>query len=223
MATDARTTCRRSSMTPSVSSAKSTGVSGKTPDRRIPFAFEHGSASSGFGGRRWVLSARSCSIRPSVHPAVSGGHGGNRTQAVRRPLRRKDRFDTPEAFAERLCEIPVFARMRPGAIDLFARATLRRAPDGEGYELSCPRECEARINEFIFVWSMMWTWAASLSRKGYRGRPYRTEFVHAEHGFEPTHPCRLRFRAGDVSFSPVRGAERCAAMTLAFLEGCGLI
>ena len=139
-------------------------------------------------------------------------------------LRRKDRFDTPEAFAERLCEIPVFARMRPGAIDLFARATLRRAPDGEGYELSCPRECEARINEFIFVWSIMVdSGSVACPVKVIGADPTvpssfmpsmdLSQLIHVDYDFVPETSHFLQFEE----------PERCAAMTLAFLEGCGLI
>ena len=126
------------------------------------------------------------------------------------PLRRKDRFDTPEAFAERLCEIPVFARMRPGAIDLFARATLRRIPPTEPVTNFAVRaNTKRRSFEFIFIWSMTVDLRCRrLSHQGHRSRPDPSWFFHAEHGFTRAHPCRLRFRAGDVSFSPVRSSRR---------------
>ena len=61
-------------------------------------------------------------------------------------LRRRDSFESEEAFAERLRETPAFARMRPGVHDLLARTTLRSANDGStSYVLRCPREYEARI------------------------------------------------------------------------------
>ena len=50
--------------------------------------------------------------------------------------RRRDRFEHPDEFAERLCQSPAFERLRPGVADLFAHATLRRA--GTEYVLRCP-------------------------------------------------------------------------------------
>ena len=67
--------------------------------------------------------------------------------------RRRDRFSSPEDYAERLSRRSVFERLHPGAIELFARTTLRRAADGTGYELRCPREYEAQIYEYIYCWS----------------------------------------------------------------------
>lgn len=61
--------------------------------------------------------------------------------------RRPPRYDTPEAMAAQLRRREMFSRWRPGSHDLFARATLRPAADGDGWELACPRELEARIFE----------------------------------------------------------------------------
>ena len=68
--------------------------------------------------------------------------------------KRQDRFDTPDAYAEQLSRSAVFERVPPESIDLLARTTLRRAAGGTGYELCCPREYEAQINEYFFVWAM---------------------------------------------------------------------
>ena len=67
---------------------------------------------------------------------------------------RDDRFETPEAFAHSLALSAVYERLSAEAIDLLARTTLRRSVGGTGYELCCPREFEAQINEYFFVWSM---------------------------------------------------------------------
>ena len=64
-----------------------------------------------------------------------------------RTRRRQAWFATREAFAEVVREAPVFARLLPGVPELYARATLRPAVDGEGFELCCPREHEAQIFE----------------------------------------------------------------------------
>ena len=67
--------------------------------------------------------------------------------------RRRETFDTEEAFAERIRRAPAFERLVPGAADLIARTTLRRAPGGTGYELRCPRDYEAKIYRQGFRWA----------------------------------------------------------------------
>jgi pimeloyl-ACP methyl ester carboxylesterase len=61
--------------------------------------------------------------------------------------RRPPRYDDPGVMAAQLRRRAMFSRWQPGSHDLFARATLRPADDGEGWELACPRELEARIFE----------------------------------------------------------------------------
>jgi len=61
--------------------------------------------------------------------------------------RRPERYPSPEAFAAQLASRPAFRRWVPGAHDLFARATLRPDPAGNGWVLRCPRELEAQIFE----------------------------------------------------------------------------
>ena len=68
---------------------------------------------------------------------------GSRMGAVTR--RRQERFDTPDAYAEFLSKKAAFDGLDAGRLSLFARATLRPAADGDGYELGCPREHEARL------------------------------------------------------------------------------
>ena len=79
-------------------------------------------------------------------------HIGQRLGEIAR--KRRNWFETPEHFAEQLTSKHVFERVCPGGVDLFARTTLRRCADGRGYELRCPREYEAQINEYVFCWSM---------------------------------------------------------------------
>ncbi len=61
--------------------------------------------------------------------------------------RRPPRYDDPSVMAAQLRRRAMFQRWRPGSHDLFARTTLRPAADGDGWELACPRELEARIFE----------------------------------------------------------------------------
>ena len=66
---------------------------------------------------------------------------------------RQERFETREELAQYVQRSPVFARLAPGVADLFARTTLRPASDGNGYELCCPRDCEAKIFKYIFAYN----------------------------------------------------------------------
>ena len=73
---------------------------------------------------------------------------GSRMGAVTR--RRQERFDTPDAYAEFLSKKAAFDGLDAGKLSLFARATLRPAADGDGYELGCPREHEARLWDSLY-------------------------------------------------------------------------
>ena len=69
-------------------------------------------------------------------------------KAAERIRRRGHRFKTREEFADFLKYVPTFARVVPGVRNLMARTTLRRTPDGEAYELRCPREYEAQLMDY---------------------------------------------------------------------------
>ncbi len=93
---------------------------------------------------------------PPVCPP--GGLPGDMVE-VGRKLRtiankRRDKFETPEAYAEQMSRSAVFERVPPEALDLLARTTLRPSSTGTGYELCCPREYEAQVNHFFFMWAM---------------------------------------------------------------------
>ena len=75
-------------------------------------------------------------------------------------LRRRERFASREEFVDRVLRAPAFQLLCPGAPELVARTTLRRASDGDGYELRCPREYEARIS----LEGPRWAEAVDLSR-----------------------------------------------------------
>ena len=63
--------------------------------------------------------------------------------------RRGYRFRTEEEFSDLLSYLPGFVRVVPGVRELMAATTLRRAADGQGYELRCPREYEAQIMDYV--------------------------------------------------------------------------
>ena len=78
--------------------------------------------------------------------------GGALLSAV--TLKRKHKFESPDELAASMSRSPLLGRVSPEVIDLLARASVRPCADGVGYELRCPREYEAQIFEFFFVWSM---------------------------------------------------------------------
>ena len=138
--------------------------------------------------------------------------------------RRQDRFETPEEFAEYLFHKGVFDRACPGAVDLFARTTLRPAADGAAWELCCPREHEAQICDYFFCWAM------SVDLKNV------TCPVKAI-GADPTIPYSYmpsmdmkELLLADYDFIPetthllqLEKPETCAALALQFLEDRGLV
>ena len=67
---------------------------------------------------------------------------------------RPRRFESVEAFAVSLRKNPAYRRLSREALTLFARSTLRRVPDEEGYGLRCPPDFEAQIFEHMFSWGM---------------------------------------------------------------------
>ncbi|MXX75369.1 MAG: alpha/beta hydrolase [Holophagales bacterium] len=75
-------------------------------------------------------------------------------------LKRRERFASLEEFMERVLRSPGFQLLCPGAPELIAQATLRPAANGDGYELCCPREYEARVS----LEGPRWARAADLSR-----------------------------------------------------------
>jgi pimeloyl-ACP methyl ester carboxylesterase len=62
-----------------------------------------------------------------------------------RARKRTERYKSPHDFAKQLASKRSFARWRPEAYDLMARATLRQEPSSGEWILACPRELEARV------------------------------------------------------------------------------
>ena len=75
-------------------------------------------------------------------------------------LKRRERFASREEFMDRVLRAPAFQLLCPGAPELIARTTLQSVSSGDGYELCCPREYEARIS----LEGPRWARAADLSR-----------------------------------------------------------
>ena len=77
------------------------------------------------------------------------------TRVAAMTRRRTDRFKTREAFADFLPYLPVFQRVVPGVCDLVAMTTLRECADGDGFELRCPPEFEARLVDYARAFAVL--------------------------------------------------------------------
>ena len=146
--------------------------------------------------------------------------GGALLSAV--TLKRKHKFESPDELAASMSRSPLFARVSPEVIDLLARASVRPSADGVGYELRCPREYEAQIFEFFFVWSM----TVDLERI-----PCPVKVVGSDptvpYSFMPSMDMRELVFV-DYDFLPetshllqLEQPEECAALTLKFLAQHG--
>lgn len=134
-------------------------------------------------------------------------------------LRRRERFASREEFVDRVLRAPAFQLLCPGAPEFVARTTLRRASNGDGYELRCPREFEAAIS----LEGPKWARAADLSRVSCPAKII---------GSDPTVPFSFlptvnlaEILALDYDFVPetthllqLERPEECVAAMLPFLE-----
>ena len=73
-------------------------------------------------------------------------------QAAGVARRRTEKFKRWEQFSDLLALLPPFQGFVPGAFELMAHTTLRPSKDGDGYQLRCPREHEARIHDYATLY-----------------------------------------------------------------------
>ncbi len=100
-----------------------------------------------FGPRWKTLVLFDPPIFPRLGHPLEEMERGHMAEMAALARRRPERYPDPAALAAQIAAQPMFARWVPGAHDLFARATLRPDPVGNGWVLRCPRELEARIFE----------------------------------------------------------------------------
>ena len=77
------------------------------------------------------------------------------TRVAAMTRRRTDRFKSREAFAGFLPYLPVFQRVVPGVCELVAMTTLRERAHGDGFELRCPPEFEARLVDYARAFAVL--------------------------------------------------------------------
>ncbi len=86
-----------------------------------------------------------------VEPLVCTSRSGYRQfvaimqKGVQIVASRIERFQSMQDYATLLRNTQRFDLLTPAALDLMAETTLRPSRDGNGYELRCPREFEAKI------------------------------------------------------------------------------
>ncbi len=69
-------------------------------------------------------------------------------------LRRAERFNSIEECVDIFHYMPIFGRVVPGVINLFARTTFRKSEDKGDYELRCPREYEAQVMYYARIFTL---------------------------------------------------------------------
>ena len=162
-------------------------------------------------------------------PPICKPSGGEREfdeaceRVARRVSRRGHQFRSEEEFADLLSYMPGFLRVLPGVRQLMASTTLRRRPDGDGFELRCPRDYEAQIIDYVRSYAP-WLDLTTLRCP--------TKVI----GADPTLPYAYlpsfdlhHMSAVDYDFVPeathllqLEQPETCADLLRAFLRRCGL-
>lgn len=162
-------------------------------------------------------------------PFCPPGGDASDLQAVLEPAadyirRRRPHYETREEFVRQIDRSPVFSLIPPEARNLFGQTLLRRAPDG-GYEFCCPPQHEAQIFEYWFGWAMRaqaFLDILDCPAKAISGDPT------ARHAYMPSLDLSSLMKL-DYDFIPdtthflmLEAPERCAELTIEFLEGHGL-
>ena len=137
--------------------------------------------------------------------------------------RRAPWFRAKEELAELHANLHYFQLAVPGVFDLVARTTLRESGTGQGYELRCPREYEAKI------WYEASGPAVSVDF-GSLGCP--TRIIASDPTVDPNRPnfdysaaagVEHEFVPGSTHFLQLEKPEECAAAMLDFLGRHGLV
>ncbi len=76
-------------------------------------------------------------------------------RAAEMATRRSRHFNTTQDLADLLVLSPNFRNVVPGVRELLAETTLRESPDGDGYDLRCPPEYEAKIMEYARIFAVL--------------------------------------------------------------------
>ena len=159
-------------------------------------------------------------------PVCHLGQGDGYLSRVSRELsvragQRQSRFPGLDEFAESIRRAGVFRLVRPEVPDLFALTTLR--PSGDGFELRCPPDFEAKAYEYFFEWTF----------ETYDGINCPVQVI----GSDPTVPYSFMpamdfsslvqvnydYIPDSTHFLPLEYPAECIGIMLPFLESNGLL
>ena len=137
---------------------------------------------------------------------------------------RSSHFASRQDLADLAQFSPNFRRVVPGVLELLAETTLRPSGSGEGYELCCPPEYEARVVEHARVFG------AAVDLPGY-GCPVKAIGADPTLQFAYLPAANLSGMVGvDYDFLPdtthflqLEQPENCVALMLEFLEQQGVV
>ena len=137
--------------------------------------------------------------------------------------RRAHRFRHLSQFSE-LTHHLLLSRAVPGAADLMARTVLRESPDGEGFELRCPREYEAQI----FAYARTYAFLADLGdlpcpTKVVGSDPTMTFSYMPSFNLSHINTVDYDFIPGSTHFLQLEHPEECVELMFGFLRGHGLL
>ena len=161
---------------------------------------------------------------PLCKQGVSQAHFEAHSERMVDLLRRRAaRFESEEQYLELVEYSPMLGTVAPEVKRLLARTTLRRSADGEGYELRCPPAYEAQAVEFLCAYAVLVDLDAMDCPVKVVGADPTVPFSYLP-SFDP----RLVVKV-DYDFLPEVGhhvpleaPRRCHALSLEFIESCGL-
>ena len=136
--------------------------------------------------------------------------------------RRRDRFHSHDDYIAHIEANPAYQRLRPGVSTLMADTLLR--PDGEGYALRCPKEHEAQLYRYFYGWSMQIdTRQVKCPIKVVGSDPTTSFTFMPSMDFDEIARMNYDFLPEATHMLQLEEPERCAAITLEFLNEIGLL
>ena len=133
--------------------------------------------------------------------------------------RRTDRFRSEADYVDVLRLTPAFTRFVPGVHDLMARTTLRKSPEGEGFELRCPKAYEAQIVDYVRAFAALVDFDALSCPTKVVGADPTLPYSYLP-TFDMSHMLTVDydFIPETTHFLPLEDPEACAAATRDFVR-----
>ena len=161
---------------------------------------------------------------PIYPPGYDLGQMETVVQRLAKGARRQSSFDSREVLFEALSQASAFSLVPRETLMLFAETRLRPASEG-GFELCCPPEHEAQLFEYYFGWSMQAPevlQSIEIPIKVIGADPTAAFSFLPSMDLSTLLELDYDFIPDTTHFLPLEMPERCAAMTVEFLEEHGL-